>query len=96
MFILVRDFFSDMMLNLTKPVFIEPSICLLDSPLKMSSQSDSLTESQENNIEMLVELMNDDDGQLTVNYTESSDDLDETWLPSSGFCVRKDINDAEV
>ncbi|XP_046853847.1 structure-specific endonuclease subunit SLX4-like [Xenia sp. Carnegie-2017] len=67
----------------------------LDSPLKMSSQSDSLTESQENNIEMLVELINDDDGQLTVNYTESSDDLGETWLPSSGFCVRKDINDVE-
>ena len=55
-----------------------------------------LTESQEYNTEILVEMMNDDAGQLPVNYTESSEEWVETWLPSSGFSVRKDINNAEV
>jgi hypothetical protein len=69
-----------------------------DSPSKVSSQNDGLTESQQNDIEMLVELINDesDDTQSTGNEQEQNEEIDKTWFPSSGFCVRKDMHEIEV
>jgi hypothetical protein len=47
---------------------------------------------------MLVELINDDrsDTQSTGSEEDQSEEIDKTWFPSSGFCVRKDMHETEV
>jgi hypothetical protein len=47
---------------------------------------------------MLVELINDDrfDTKSTGSEEDQSEEIDKTWFPSSGFCVRKDMHETEV
>ncbi|XP_028401432.1 uncharacterized protein LOC114524527 isoform X2 [Dendronephthya gigantea] len=68
-----------------------------EPPSRVSSQTDGLTESQEKDIDMLVELLTDEtpDTQSTRSEMEQNNELDKTWLPSSGFCVRKNSHEME-
>ncbi len=68
-----------------------------DSPSKVTSQNDGLTESQQNDIEMLVDLINDETSETqstTGDEKEQNEEIDRTWFPSSGFCV--DLREFEV
>mgnify|MGYP002803811734 CR=1 FL=1 len=67
-----------------------------DPPSKILSQNDDLTESQQNDIEMMVELINEDsDTHSTGHEKEQNEEIEKTWFPSSGFCVRKDTHETE-
>lgn len=55
-----------------------------------SSQSGSTTETQESDIKLLAELVSNENSDEVASNEDKDDDVNLTWLPSSGFCVVKD------